>query len=119
MTTETQSAERSSDEGTIAGGGAIAGLAAIVSASCCILPVALVNLGASSALVANLSVLTPFRPWLIALTVILVGVGGAIVVRRGHRPTGPVTVLSGVAILLALAAIVVPVFERDILVWLN
>ncbi len=103
----------------MASGGAFAGLAALLSASCCILPLALVNLGVGSALATNLSELAPFRPWLIGLTVALVGVGLAVVVRRGRRPTRMVSGLFSVAALLAVAAIIVPTFESNILTWLD
>lgn len=119
MVTETQSLESSTDEKALVGGGALAGLAALVSASCCILPLVLVNIGAGSALASNLSVLTPFRPWLIVLTVVLVVAGFAVVTRRGQRPTRAMGALSGVAVTLALAALVVPVFEEGILAWLS
>lgn len=119
MSADSPSGNASRDEQVMASGGALAGLAALLSASCCILPLVLANLGVGSALAANLSELTPYRPWLIGLTVAIVGVGLALTFRRGRRPTRMVAGLFSAAALFAVSAILIPTFESDILTWLN
>ncbi|WP_430395072.1 mercuric transporter MerT family protein [Enterovirga aerilata] len=51
--------------GWLAGFGAVAGLGAVAASSCCALPVALVSLGATGAVLSGLERLTSVRPVLI------------------------------------------------------
>ena len=59
-------------------GGALAALAA---SACCLGPLALVLLGVSSAWIANLTALEPYRPVLIGAALVLMGLAG----RRIYR----------------------------------
>jgi len=61
--------------GWFAKGGILASLFAVIGASCCILPIILINLGLSSALVSHLGFFARFRHWFILFTPILVGGG--------------------------------------------
>jgi mercuric ion transport protein len=51
--------------GWLAALGTAAGLGALVSSSCCVLPLALAGLGASTAVFSGLEVLTNWRPFLL------------------------------------------------------
>lgn len=51
--------------GGIAALGAVAGLGALISSSCCVLPLALASLGASAAVFSWLEVLANWRPFLV------------------------------------------------------
>lgn len=58
--------------GFLAAGGIIG---AIVASSCCILPLALTLLGVGGAWMSNLRALTPYQPYIIAITVAFIGFG--------------------------------------------
>ena len=58
--------------GLFAGGSLITGLAAMIGASCCVLPFLLVQAGLSTALVAHLGVLASAKPYLLAVTAVLI-----------------------------------------------
>jgi len=59
----------------LAGGGAVAGLAALIGASCCVLPILLVQLGVSTALVAQLGFFADAKPYLLPAAAVLLVVG--------------------------------------------
>ena len=61
--------------GWFAKGGVLAGVFAFIGASCCILPIILINLGLSSAIVSHLGFLARMRPWFLGLTIILIIAG--------------------------------------------
>ncbi len=52
--------------GTLAAGG----VAAILASTCCLGPLVLVSLGLGGAWVSNLTVLEPFRPWLLGAALV-------------------------------------------------
>ena len=55
---------------------AIAGvLGAIAASSCCVLPLLFVSLGVSGAWIGNLTALAPYQPYILALTVAVLGYG--------------------------------------------
>ncbi len=55
-----------------AGGGV---LGAVLASSCCIAPLVLVTLGISGAWIGNLTALTPYKPYFVALTLVFLGLG--------------------------------------------
>jgi mercuric ion transport protein len=57
-------------------------LGAVGASSCCILPVALFSLGASGAWLGNLSALSPYQPFFIAITLGFLGGGFWLAYRR-------------------------------------
>ncbi|MEC5290490.1 mercuric transporter MerT family protein [Aurantimonas sp. C2-6-R+9] len=59
-------------EGWFAGGGVVG---AVLASSCCIAPLVLVTLGISGAWIGNLTVLTPYQPYFVALTLVFLGLG--------------------------------------------
>jgi mercuric ion transport protein len=50
-------------------------LAAIVAASCCVIPLILTLLGVSGAWMSNLRALAPYQSYIIAITVVFIGFG--------------------------------------------
>lgn len=48
---------------------------AILASSCCIVPLVLLSLGVGGAWIGNLAALEPWKPYLIAVSVILLGLG--------------------------------------------
>ena len=64
-------------------------LAAIVSASCCVVPFVLIGFGASGAWMSNLTLLAPWQPYIIALALVLLVAGFVLVWRRAGSPGSP------------------------------
>lgn len=69
-------------EGLTAIGGIVG---AIAASSCCVLPLLFVTLGVSGAWIGNLTALAPYQPYLIALTVAVLGYGFYSVYWRPRR----------------------------------
>ena len=67
-----EQAARTDRSGFLAAGGIFGALAA---SSCCILPLALTVLGVSGAWMSNLRAMTPYQPYIITLTLIVIGYG--------------------------------------------
>lgn len=111
--------EKQNRSGLFAAGGTVTGVFAFIGASCCILPIILVNLGVSSALVSHLGFFARFRPWLMVVTILLV-IGGFIYAYRGGRkPSWKVLIFLVLAGILAVGATILPYYEGDIQRWLN
>ena len=103
--------------GEFAGGGALAALSGLAGATCCILPIALANLGAGTALLLHLRFFVRNQLWLSAAALALVALAGYLAFRGGRKPSRIVTgvlVLSG---LLAAASFIVPHFETELMRW--
>lgn len=106
--------------GWLAGGGALSGLAAFAGASCCVLPVVLVNLGLGSALFAgHLAFFARARLWFLGAAVILIAAGFVAAFWKGRRPNGRVLTVLTAATLLAAGAFWFPHVEPNILRWMN
>lgn len=106
-------------DGFIAGGSALSGLAAVIGASCCVLPILLVNLGASTAFVSNLTFFARYKPQFAAVTIILIAIGFAAAFWRGRRPGLATMIMLSLASFFALGAYLLPQYEPYILRWLN
>lgn len=100
----------------LAGGSLFGGIAATFSASCCVLPLLMVQLGLGSALAANLAAFTAAQPYLVAVTLLLIGTSAIVAFRRG-TPSRTTVVTLGVSALLVATAIVLPWFEEDLIRW--
>ena len=61
----------------LAGGSLIAGASALIGASCCVLPIVLLNLGIGGALVSNLQHFARAKGWVLGVSVLLI-IGGVI-----------------------------------------
>jgi mercuric ion transport protein len=58
--------------GLLAGAGL---LGALLASSCCIVPLAFVTLGISGAWMSNLTALEPYKPYFVAVTLLMLGAG--------------------------------------------
>ncbi|WP_339864803.1 mercuric transporter MerT family protein [Paremcibacter congregatus] len=50
-------------------------IGALLASSCCIVPLLLLTLGVSGAWIGNLTMLEPYKPYFIAVTLVLLGLG--------------------------------------------
>lgn len=105
--------------GLFAGGGFITGLAALIGASCCVLPVLLVQAGVSTALIAHLGVFARAKPYLLAVTALLVLTGFVTAFWGGRQPRPFVLALLIMAAALVIGAYVMPYYERALLDWID
>lgn len=100
-------------------GSAVTALLAFTGASCCVLPVVLLNLGLSVALVSQLEALVRLKAYFLTAAAILIALGFLGAFWRGRKPRklvlGLLLVSSGVWVL----AYAFPYFEKDILQWLS
>lgn len=62
-------------------------LGALASMSCCILPLVLFSLGAGGAWIGTLTALSPYQPYIIAVTLVLLAVGFYLVYRKPSPET--------------------------------
>lgn len=105
--------------GLFAGGGIITGLAALIGASCCVLPILLVQAGVSTALVAHLGIFARAKPYLLAATTLLVFAGFVATFWGGRRPRPLVLAFLIVATALVMGAYAMPYYERELLDWMR
>lgn len=119
MTDETEKPGAGQARGWLAGGGVLSGVFALLGASCCVLPILLVNLGVSSALVSNLAVFARARDVFMGLTIVLLSAGTFLALRGGRRVRVQFWVALLAALILLAAAWIMPHFERDLLQWVH
>jgi len=73
--------------GAAASFGFLTSLGAAAAGSCCALPLALASLGIGGAWLGNLGTLIPYRPYILGVAVIGLGIAWISAVRRVRRPT--------------------------------
>ncbi len=119
MSGEDKKDERTKNGGVIAGGSAVSGFAAFIGASCCVLPLVLVNLGISTALVGELAFFARAQQYFMGAAVVLLI--GAITAAfwKGRRPSKRVAITLAVATTFVFAAYVMPFYEPQLLRWVN
>lgn len=103
----------------------IASFTAVIGASCCVIPLVLFNLGIGGAWLSNLAVLQPFRPYLIAVSILALAIGGYVYWRNRKSACEPcedtskqktgMVVLTMIAVLLIGIAIIWPHIEPDLI----
>lgn len=103
----------------LAGGGVLAGFGALLGASCCVLPILLVQAGLSTALVAHLAWFAQAKPYLMGVTSVLILAGFGAAFWGGRRPRPLVIALLVGAALLIAAATAAPHYERELLDWIR
>lgn len=103
----------------IEGGGVISGMFAFVGASCCVLPIILVNLGLSSALVANLAFFARAREVFMGFTIALLLAGAIFALGAGRRQSVRFWIMLILALTLLAAAWFMPFYERELLQWVR
>lgn len=119
MTHELDTEKTLPARGWLAGGGVLGGMAAFLGASCCALPILLVNLGVSSALVGNLAFFARYKTGFMVVAAVLLAIAIGYALRGGRRPRARfwLSVLAGV--LLLAGAWLLPSYEVELLQWLN
>ena len=97
---------------TAAGLGLVAGLGALVGASCCVLPLLLAITGVGGSWVAGIGALTPYQPYLLGMAALCVGIGWIIALRRQARMR--VVVMLGLATVLVIGSVLTAIYERPL-----
>lgn len=105
--------------GWIAGGGALSGLGAFIGASCCILPLILINLGVSAALVGKLAFFARFQHYFIGAAIVLLAAAIVVAFWKGRSPSKRVVIALVLTAALIVAAYVMPLYEPQLLRWVN
>jgi len=103
----------------LAGGSFFSGLLAFLGASCCVLPILLVQLGVSSALVGRLALFARYRSWLLSVSAIAVLLAIGFAFRKGRRPGKALWFWLILATLLVVSAYFLPHYEGQILRWMQ
>lgn len=103
----------------------VASITAVIGASCCVIPLVLFNLGIGGAWLSNLAVLQPFRPYLIAASILALAIGGYLYWRNRKATCEPcedtpkqkagTIILTIIAVLLIGIAIIWPQIEPDLI----
>lgn len=119
MSSEEQKPKAPKGGGLFAGGSALSGLAAFIGASCCVLPLVLVNLGVSSALVGKLAFFARAQPYFMGVAVILLGAAFVAAFWNGRRPGARVVITLCLASVFLAAAYIMPFHEGQLLRWVN
>lgn len=115
----TREEEKPKKGGLIAGGSALSGLAALIGASCCVLPLILVNLGVSSALVGNLAFFARGKQYFMGAAAVLLAAAIAAAFRKGRRPSRRVTITLVLAAVFVTAAYIMPAYEPQLVRWIT
>lgn len=105
--------------GWFAGGGMMSGLGAFIGASCCVLPLILVNLGVSTALVGKLAFFARAQHYFMGAAVLLLAVGIVAAFWKGRRPSKRVAIALVLAAAFVFAAYIMPFYEPQLLRWVN
>jgi mercuric ion transport protein len=94
------------------GVGLVAAIAALVGASCCVLPLMLAAIGVGGAWIAQLAVFVTYQWYILTLAVLLITISWiAAFVRGSSRRTKLILAISTA---LVAAAFVMPIYEDDI-----
>jgi mercuric ion transport protein len=102
--------------GVAASSSIVASVLAAIGASCCVLPLLLIQLGVGAAVAGSLTALAPLRPWFLLAAVGLLG-WAAFRAFRGGRPRMGVIVLLTLGSAVVVVAVIIPAFEGDLLRW--
>lgn len=100
--------------GLLAGGSVLTSLASLIGASCCVLPLVLVNLGLSGAFVAQLAVFARYRDYFMALALGLIAAALIRAFWRGRRPSRTVLIVLLASLAIVIGAYVMPSFEGQL-----
>jgi mercuric ion transport protein len=92
--------------------GLAAALAALVGASCCVLPLVMASVGLAGAWIANLEVFVIYRTYITAIALLVIAVGWWIARRR--RSSRNTFIVLSCATVLVLAALILPYYEGPI-----
>ncbi len=117
MTAETvnNSGSPKATNNTLASGGLISGAAAFIGASCCVLPLVLVNLGLGGAWITHLAFFAVAKPYFLAASFLFIAVAFALAFWGGRKPSAKTLVVLSTATGLTALAYVLPWYEGRIL----
>ncbi len=119
MSSEEQKTTPTQKGGLIAGGSVVSGLAAFIGASCCVLPLVLVNLGVSSALVGKLAFFARAQQYFMGAAVILLVSAIVTSFWNGKRPSKRVGIAFFLATIFVMAGYIMPSYEGQLLRWIS
>lgn len=121
MKTETvkESAPPKAAKDALAGGGVISGLGAFIGASCCVLPLLLINLGLGGAWIANLAFFVNAKPYFLAASILFIAFAFISAFWGGRIPSRKTVVILGIATALTGVAYVMPLYEGRIIRFLT
>ena len=99
----------------LASGGVLSALGAFVGASCCVLPLILVNFGLGGAWIANLAFFVEAKPYFLGASLLFITFAFIVAFWGGRKPSTRTLVILGVASSLTAVAYVMPWYEGRIL----
>ena len=117
MTTETakEIVPPKAAKDALAGGGLISGLAAFIGASCCVLPLILVNIGLGGAWMVNLAFFAVAKPYFLAASFLFIVAAFVVAFWGKRKPSTKTLFVLSVATGLTAIAYVMPWYEGRIL----
>jgi len=92
--------------------GLVAAIAALIGASCCALPLALAWAGLAGAWIANLGVFVVYRPYIIGVALVVIGLGWVIALQR--KASRRTLAILGLASVLLATAVLVAHYEQEL-----
>lgn len=94
------------------GAGLIAATAALVGASCCVLPLILAAAGVGGAWIAQLAIFVTYQWYILTIAVVLIAISWVVAIVRGsgRRAKFILVISTG----LMTAAFVLPIYEDDL-----
>jgi mercuric ion transport protein len=102
----------------LSGSGALGGVAAFIGASCCVLPLVLVQLGVATGLVAHLAWFARWQPYLFWAAAAILALSATLALWRG-QPSLSFWIRWAIGAIFLAAAFVLPNYELQILHWIR
>jgi mercuric ion transport protein len=94
------------------GAGLVAAIAALVGASCCVLPLTLAAVGVGGAWIAQLAVFVTYQWYILTVAMVLIMISWIVAFVRGSSRRAKLVLAISTA--LVAAAFVLPIYEDDI-----
>ena len=117
--THQQSRQPLIGENWLTGSGLVSAIAALIGASCCVLPLILFEMGIGSAVIGSLGFFAGKTAYFLLAALLFIAVGVIASFWRGRRPRKPTLIMFALSIFIVVLAYILPGFEGDILRWLN
>jgi mercuric ion transport protein len=102
----------------LSGSGALGGVAAFIGASCCVLPLVLVQLGIATSLVPHLAWFARWQPYLFWAAAAILALSATLALWRG-QPSLSFWIRWAIGAIFLAAAFVLPNYELQILHWIR
>jgi len=103
--------------GLLASGSVVSAFAALIGASCCVLPIILFKLGIGSALIGGLIFFADKTDYFLIGALLFIVAGVAASFLGGKKPSKRAVYLFAVSFVIVVLAYILPSFEGDILRW--